>query len=258
MKSLSARTVSDVYLSTVRSLFKSAVENDRLPENVAATVRQPKARKVYSRERGYTDAEATKVLKASRGYAPKPDEFGHIREHHSTSNMKRWIPLLCAFTGARVTEIIQLRKEDIHEVDGYFLARITPDAGTVKAGGYRDVPLHRQIIEEGFSEFVKKAAPGPLFHNAIEPEKYRRATMMASTKLAKWLRESKLTPEGLQPNHAWRHRFKTQCRELGISDRVVDAIQGHAGKTAGDNYGDVTTAAKARLIEALPSYELRG
>lgn len=256
MKELSAKTVNDIYLSGVRSVFAWAAENDRLPENVAATVRQPKPKKVYGRERGYTDAEAVKVLKASRTYQPKADEFGYVRESEKTANMKRWVPIICAFSGARVSEITQLRKEDIRKVDGRWVARITPDAGTVKAGGYRDVPLHPQIINEGFAQFVQDAAPGPLFHNATEPEKFKKAAVVVSNKLSDWLRLSKLTPEGLQPNHAWRHRLKTQCRELGISDRVVDAIQGHAGKTAGDNYGDVTLKTKINAINKLPFYGL--
>lgn len=257
MNDLSAKTVNDIYHSAVRALFAWAVENDRLPENVAQTVKQRKARKVYGRERGYTDAEAVKVLKASRTYEPHPDSTGRVRESEQMANLKRWVPIICAFTGARVSEITQLRKEDIREIDGQWVARITPDAGTVKSGGYRDVPLHPQIIEEGFAQFVADAEPGPMFHNAIEPEKYQGAAVVVSNKLSDWLRLSGLRPEGLQPNHAWRHRLKTQCRELGISDRVVDAIQGHAGRTAGDNYGDVTLKTKVDAIGRLPFYDLR-
>jgi integrase len=256
MKNKSAKTVSDIYLSAVRSLFSWAAENDRLPENVAATVRQPKSKKVYGRERGYTNAEAVQILKASRSYQPKADEFGYVREKEKAANLKRWVPILCAFTGARVSEITQLRKEDIREVDGYFVARITPDAGTVKAGGYRDVPPHSQIVQEGFAQFVQDAAPGPLFHNATDPENVNRAVTTVSNKLSAWLRLNKLTPAGLQPNHAWRHRLKTQCRELGISDRIVDAIQGHVGKTAADNYGDVTLKTKIDAVAQLPAYNL--
>lgn len=254
---LSAKTVNDIYLSAIRSLFAWAVENDRLPENVALSVKQPKARKVYNRERGYTDTEAKKVLRASRTYNPKPDEFGNIRESEKAADLKRWVPIICAFTGARVSEITQLRKEDFRKVDGRLVIRITPDAGTVKSGGYRDVPLHKQIIEEGFADFVAKADDGPIFHNADSPEKFQRAAVIVSNKLSDWLRKSGLRPEGLQPNHAWRHRFKTQCRELEISDRVGDAIQGHVGRTASDNYGDVTIKTKADAIDRLPSYDLR-
>lgn len=258
MKDLSAKTVNDIYLSTVRSLFAWAEENDRLPENVAHSVRQSKPRKVYGRERGYTDDEAKKLLKASRSYQPTPDEFGNIRESDKMIATKRWVPIICAFTGARVAEIIQLRKEDIRKVDGHCIARITPDAGTVKAGGYRDVPLHRQIIDFGFADFVKASDEGPIFHNATDPAKYKRAAQIVSNKLSDWLRADKLCPEGVQPNHAWRHRLKTQCRELGISDLIVDAIQGHAGKTAGDNYGDVTLKTKIDAIAKLPSFNLGG
>jgi len=134
--------------------------------------------------------------------------------------------------------------------------RITPDAGTVKAGGWRDVPLHRQIIALGFADFVKAAKDGPLFHGADDPAKYATAAASVSDEVAKWLRRSNIAPEGVQPNHAWRHRLKTKGRELGLSDRVIDAIQGHAGRTAGDSYGDVTIAAKVTAIAQLPHYEL--
>jgi hypothetical protein len=47
-------------------------------------------------------------------------------------------------------------------------------------------------------------------------------------------------------------------RELGLSDRVIDAIQGHAGRIAGDSYDDVTITAKFKAIDALPDYDLSG
>ena len=87
-----------------------------------------------------------------------------------------------------------------------------------------------------------------------EAKDYGRKSGQTSSQLAKWLRLSGLRPDGMQPNHAWRHRFKTTCRELGISDRVVDVIQGHAGKTAGDDYGDVTLKTKTDAIARLPYY----
>ena len=99
LRSLSPRTVSDKYLSTVRSLLNWAVENDRLSENVAATVRQAKPKRVQAREKGFTDAEALTVLKASRSYMPHKDEAGRVRETSHMIAAKRWVPILCAFTG---------------------------------------------------------------------------------------------------------------------------------------------------------------
>ncbi len=256
MKTLSAKTVNDVYLSTVRSLFSWANENERLTENPAATVKQRKPKKVYSRERGFTDAEALAVLKVSRGYEPPADEFGRVRETPQLTAAKRWVPLLSAFSGARVSEMTQLRVEDIRCEGDVHVMRITPEAGTVKAGGYRDVPLHPQIIAEGFLEFVKEIGQGPLFHNGRDPAKYAAKAKRIANQIADWLRVREIVPEGVQPTHGWRHRFKTLGRELEISERVVDAIQGHASRISGDNYGDVTLKIRVNAINRLPAYAL--
>lgn len=257
VEKLSAKTVSDIYLSTVRSVFAWAHENELLPENVAEKVRQPKPKRVNSRETGYTDAEALAVLRACRAHVPKPNQFGYVRETPHMTAAKLWAPLLAAFSGARISEITQLRKEDIREEGGRWIARITPDAGTVKAGGYRDIPLHRQVIALGFIAFVQASAPGPLFHGATEPGRFADAAQNISDELGKWLHSLKLVPKGVRPNYGWRHRLKTQALELGLTMRVIDAMQGHSGRTAGENYGDVTILAKARVIDALPDYDLK-
>lgn len=63
-------------------------------------------------------------------------------------------------------------------------------------------------------------------------------------------------PKDLQPCHGWRHRFKTVGIELGISERVIDAIQGHAGRRAADDYGDVTIKARCDAIARYPAFIL--
>ncbi len=256
LTTLSAKTVSDKYLSTIRSLLNWAVENERLTQNVAATVKQPKPRQKRSREKGFTDDEALKLLKASRAYSPHEDDMGRVREKPELVAAKRWVPILAAFSGARVTELTQLRKQDLRKEGGQWVMRITPDAGSVKTGEYRDVPLHHQIIAQGFERFLEASKNGPLFHGGTDPAKYATKAVRISSQLAEWLRKAGLVPDDVQPNHAWRHRLKTQCRELGVSDRVADAIQGHAGRTAADDYGDVTIKTMADAIERMPEYKL--
>lgn len=257
LKTLSAKTTNDIYLSTVRSMLKWAHDEERLPENIAATVRQPKPKKQRARDPGYSDSEALAILKASRAYEAKPDAFGVVREKEQSVAAKRWVPLLCAFAGARVGEMLQLRKEDVREENGRWIIRITPDAGTMKAGHYRDVPLHRQVVAMGFVDHVKAGRDGPLFHGSPDPAKAVSAARAQSNKIAAWLHEAGLVPDGLQPSHAWRHRFKGQARELGLDMRVTDAIQGHAAKSAADDYGDISLIAKARVIDAMPDYDLK-
>jgi integrase len=256
LATLSAKTVGDVYLASVRTVLSWAVTNDRLTENVAEKVRQAVPKKVLGREQGFTDAEALKVLRAARAYVPKQHDNPANNERPQMTAAKRWVPILCAFTGARVTEMTQLRKEDIRHEGETIIIRITPDAGTVKAGGYRDVPVHLQVIKLGFMDFVKAAQEGPLFFESGKGRNPASAAATISGRISKWLQSLDLIPEGLQPNHAWRHRFKTIGTEEGIPDRTLDAIQGHASKTAGDNYGDVTVKARKAAIDKFPSYDI--
>lgn len=251
----SAKTVSDKHLAAIRAVLTWARANLRLPTNVALEVKQDLPKKFRSREAGFTDKEAIQILMASRKYEPVWASNPSNRESAHITAAKRWVPLLCAFTGARVTEVTQLRKEDVRQEDGRWILRITPDAGSVKSGHYRDVPLHRQVVDLGFIEFVKSAKLGPMFHGAKTPEKYLANARTTGGRLSEWLHDLKLVPEGVAPNYGWRHRFKTLGRDLGMSDRVLDAIQGHPGKKEADNYGDVTMKAKIRMIDALEDYD---
>lgn len=253
----STKTIADKYLASVRAMLRWAFENDRLRTNEAEAVRQEVAKKQRTRERGYTTPEAEAVLKFSTGYQPKQADNPANRESAHITAAKRWLPNLCAFTGARVTEMAQLRKEDVRKEGDRWVVRITPDAGSVKAGDYRDVPLHRQVIALGFIDFVEAAKPGPLFHAAKTQARYLAGARATAGRVSQWLQEAELVPAGVQPSHGWRHRFKTQARELGLSDRIVDAIQGHASKSASDDYGDVSVIARARVIDALPEYKLK-
>ena len=245
------RTVATVYLASIRTIFNWAVREDRLEDNPAQDVRQAVPKPVRIREKGFTAPEARAIVKACRSYAPVPD-MGVIREYPETTAAKRWIPLLCAHTGARVGEMAQLRKEDVRQEGAHHVLRITPAAGTVKAGGYRDVPLHPEMADLGFLAFVEGADPGPLFYRSDKGKPSLGKADGVAKRLTDFLHAGKLVPEGVSPNHAWRHRFKTVAREIGVSDRIVDAICGHAGRTAGDDYGDVTVIAKARVIGEMP------
>ena len=60
----------------------------------------------------------------------------------------------------------------------------------------------------------------------------------------------------MQPNHGWRHTFKTVGSEAGIQDKVLDAICGHDPRTVGEGYGGVTLKAKVKAMEMFPTYEL--
>jgi integrase len=85
---------------------------------------------------------------------------------------RRWVPWLCAYTGARVGELTQLRAGDVQARQGpagsIWVLRLTPEAGTIKTGRARTVPLHADLVRQGFPEFAQGALAaigpdGPLF-----------------------------------------------------------------------------------------------
>lgn len=255
---LAPKTVSGVYLASVRTVLNWAIENDRIPgPNPALDVRQPTPKRIRNRERGYTALEAGRVIAACAAYQPRTYVGGTARESARTTAARCWIPLLCAFSGARVTEIAQLRKQDIRKEQGRWIMRLTPDAGTIKTGEYRDVPLHFQIIEQGFEEFILQCQDGPIFYTARGEQDPIKTARSVGINLGKRLRGMDLVPDGVSPNHGFRHFFKTAGRQAGIEDRVLDALQGHAARSAGDDYGDVTIATRINAVDKLPTLHSR-
>ena len=72
-------------------------------------------------------------------------------------------------------------------------------------------------------------------------------------KVGQWVRKDVgITDPRVQPNHAWRHRFKTLCRDAGIDLETRNAIQGHGDGTAASGYGEVTIATMKRAIDMFP------
>ncbi|MER9851845.1 site-specific integrase [Mesorhizobium sp. M0106] len=253
-RGLAAKTVSDKYLSALRAVFGAGVAKFRIERNPVSPVRVKVPKRVLERSRGYTDDEAAKVLKAALEALNAPGNTSPVNRL-----VYRWLPWICAYTGARGGEIAQLRKEDFTVEAGIHCIRITPEAGSVKSGEYRIVPLHPHLIEQGLLKMVEGAKGGPLFY--AESRRQRKAGSSragyARGKASEWVRKTvKITDRRVQPNHGWRHRFKTIARDVGIEQRYMDAIQGHTDGSASASYGENTVRALYREIQKLPRYDL--
>ena len=177
---------------------------------------------------------------------------------------RRWVPWLCAYTGARPGEMTQLRAEDVFQHRDAWVVRITPEAGTVKCGP-RIVPLHAHLIEQGFIELVKRQGSGPLFYNLkarrkerLDPAKPGQAPWVKSRdKLAAWVREIGVDDRNISPNHAWRHTFKHRAARppAKIEKRIRDAMCGHTPAAVGDEYELPTVDDLIEAMNAFPRYE---
>jgi hypothetical protein len=104
---ISARTVKANSLSALKTVFGWAVANRKLKVNPATGITIPLGKSVRLRSKSFTDAEAKAILRAASGVTLSSERYPE------TAAAKRWVPWLCAFTGARVGEMAQLRKQDL-------------------------------------------------------------------------------------------------------------------------------------------------
>jgi integrase len=256
-KERSAKTVSDIWLVAARTVFGWALKERLIPANpfVGVTVKVPRKKRLRETD-AFTADEARTILKAALGITNPHTPFAAAR---------RWVPWLCAYTGARVGEITQLRGIDVMERDGIHALRLTPDAGTIKSGATRMVPAHEHLVAQGFIKFVKSRGDGPLFYNpenapkaVIDPTNPRRPRAVKTReRLAAWVRSIGIDDRSVRPNHGWRHTFKQVADRHDISERVSDEITGHAPLTVGRGYGRPTLSDMAIALKKFPRYDLK-
>lgn len=240
-------TVKANDLAGLRTVFGWGVTNRRLTSNPAEGVKVAGSKRPKMRDRGFSAEEARKLLHQASAYGSST-----AREHPKMTAAKHWAPWLCAYTGARVGEIVQLRKQDVRrdaELGGALVITITPEAGTVKSKEARAVVLHAHLEDLGFWQFVERSKPGYLFLNIAADEEMRGKWRAAKNRLREFARQV-VTSEAVSPNHGWRHTFKTKGREVGIEDSILDAICGHSSY-----YGTVTLMGQKAALAKFPRFD---
>ncbi|WIJ25055.1 hypothetical protein [Devosia sp. RR2S18] len=248
-RGLSPRSVQLGYLAALRSTCEWGKTNRRISTNPVEGI-GVKVKKTPSgfKMRGYSDTEAKFVL----GLTLQP-VTEKLSSYHKAA--RRWIPWVCCYSGARVGEIAQLRKEDVKIDDGIPLLWITPEAGAVKDKNPRYVAVHPHLIEQGFLDFVASSKQGPLFFDpnlARGGSEKNPQSKKIGERISAWIRKNGITDERLAPNHAWRHRFKTKCRISKVDPGTRDYMQGHVPHNDAEGYGEFPPEALRHEIEKLP------
>ncbi|MGY6705660.1 hypothetical protein [Roseinatronobacter sp.] len=116
--------------------------------NPIQEVRLPEANRAISEERTLRLSEAREILISARAEnAPE----------------KRWLPWMCAYSGARINEVAQLKPSDFFQVEGEWFYRLTTAGGRKlkNANSERRVPVHPALLDEGLMTFVKSRMQKP-------------------------------------------------------------------------------------------------
>jgi integrase len=201
--------------------------------NPLEPVTLPSYQTVASDARTFTLSEAKQVLKAAR---------------KETAPELRWLPWMCAYSGARIKELAQLTRHDFFQVGNEWFFRITTAGGkTLKTRtSERRVPIHPDLIKEGLIDFVTSlTSDGRIFPPRTQPN------------ISEWLREDVgIKRTELAPNHGWRHLFEDMCMVGGVIDAARNYITGRATGQSGEGYGksEAMLPGLANEMRKIPSY----
>jgi integrase len=250
-----AVTVDAVWLPAAKTVFAWGVSQKHVRINPFTSVKIDVPKAIVLREEGkaFKPEEAQLILRASSAITNVKDAFPRA---------KRWAMWLCAYSGARSGEITQLRGIDVTKRGGFYVMKLTPEAGSIKTSNARTVPLHEHLIAQGFIEFVRAQGDGPLFYNVraakdteadpLNPD--QSPSIKTRGRLGYWVRELGITDPEVGPTHGWRHLFQQIADRVGIAEKISDRITGHAPASTGRKYGPATVEDMAEALKKFPRY----
>jgi integrase len=142
-----ARTAKK-FFELARALISYAHDQGYLKENLAAGLTFSTKGASSPRKRTYTSRQIEQLLNGPVYTLKAPPRW-------RLDDYRFWLPLLGLYTGARLSELCQLRLGDIREELGVWVISISSSgARQLKTvDSERLVPLHKVILEAGFLEF---------------------------------------------------------------------------------------------------------
>jgi integrase len=255
-----AFTTVNKHLSTISPLY------DWLRSEEWPTLSNPVDGLFYDKVKGKNrrpsfDTDAlNRMLRSPLFTGFRADGYEHQAGNKHANDWRKWVPLACMFTGARIGEIAQLRIGDVREERGVWFIHICheeKDGLTTKNGEGRSAVVHSMLEKIGFLTFREhqlKCAGGaldaPLFPE-LEPNARGQISGMAS----RWWREYlesigvKNGADGIGA-HSFRHTLADLLRnEAELLDNQIAICLGHNQKTTTSGYGKLSQGTVTMLKE---------
>ncbi|QDZ13129.1 tyrosine-type recombinase/integrase [Devosia ginsengisoli] len=182
------KTIDDSYISAVKSVLAHGVKEFDLPSNAASNIRDTRPSPAPMRSKGWSEAEAVQILKATFDGSSKALSTPHKRALF-------WVPWILAYTGLRASEVTQFRGRHLSKEGGVPHLIITPLDGNTKSGKAWAVGIHQHLIEMGFLDLITQVGDGPLFYEPYEDDTDltkldgRHRAKDAAERVSEWVRE---------------------------------------------------------------------
>lgn len=236
LKLLSPRSVNK-FFQTVRSLFNWATAHDYITQNPAVVLQDVDEGRGRDARAPFDDADL---------------EAFFPRLESKASKTELWIARILAYSGMRLGETAQLRKADVHCVDGVWVFDVNADGGkqVKNTSSIRRVPVHPRLKELGLLDLVAKADDGTLWpelwaHSSAE--RYGPGHNLSKV-LMRHLRSSGVA-DGRKVIHSFRHTVSTRLKALDVPEYHIADILGHENDniTTG-RYGKAATPAQLHSV----------
>jgi integrase len=259
--SMSPTTVNK-YLSTVSPFLGWCVRNGYAERNPCEGLFYdlPKGRN----SRPPFSADELRVLFSS----PLFTGFAADGKEHSSGNLRTrdwrfWIPLLCFFTGARVTEVAQLRIQDVHLDCEFPFLEIRHDekhGQSTKSARSRLAPLHRKLIRLGFGDFVRKQQSADCVTGRLFPTLIPDARGCMGAQPSRFWRNyiKRIGLKGRADGfgtHSFRHLLADRLRQAGYLNEEIAVVLGHSLKSVTSGYGRLSAGTSERLSKMVGELE---
>ena len=227
------------YRQLLRSLFKWALEHEYVAVNPATVLRDVKEPPPREGREDFTDEDLVTY-------------FARLPQEQEPLPFLYWIPRIMAYTGMRLGEASQLRKQDLREAMGLRVLDLnTEDGKTLKnAASRRQVPIHPRLVELGLLEFIDGSPEGFLWPERFRTtdNRKRQDSDRLSKLLGRFLRRSGVTDEKKTGAHSFRHTVSTRLKDASVPEYQIADLIGHEddSMTTG-RYGKGTNV--KRLLE---------
>jgi integrase len=178
------------------------------------------------------------------------EQIRAIQSHcRKTNDQFRWCISILSDTGARLSEIAGLLKEDVRiENQTPHIAIVRNEVRSLKPGASeRLVPLVGEARWAAQQALCDNSTPY-LFPGFIKDGKINSGAISAT--LNKWLKEKRLRGKN-QPLHSFRHTLRDRLRNSGCPPDAADRIGGWKRQGVGESYG------QGHSISVLHSYMLK-
>ncbi|MGO2324358.1 site-specific integrase [Vibrio casei] len=244
-------TTANRYVENASTIYKWAKQHNLISYNPWEGLghRTDKRKKDSDKKLPFDEADL-KLIFGDKVF--KGGDLGKSSKTRLPLNYKYWMPLIALHTGMRPSEIAQLYKEDVEEIEGIWCFKLQAnreDQSLKNRNAWRIVPLHSELIRLGLVDFIHQVKAGErLFKelNYSKNDKYLRA-------VTGWFKKTYDFNGQSKTFYSFRHTFINEFKQKGDYDAVLCALVGHEhGSITFDIYGgDIKPAVLKERIEQI-------